>query len=72
MMSSFQVRIRTLSKRLLSWNELGEKLRATIILGKFVNKLKLKHNQALIGLWFSENVFHWSIFKACPHDTFFS
>ena len=50
---------------LLSLNELGEKLRATIILGKFVNK------PTLIGLYFSENVFHWSRFKDL-YDVFFS
>ena len=41
MASSFQVRIRILSREvgpLLSLNELGEKAQATIILGKFVNK----------------------------------
>ena len=57
---SFQVRIRILSRKvgyLLSLNELGEKLQATLIVGKFV-----------IGLWFSENVFHWSRFKARSHD----
>ena len=42
MASSFQVRIRILSREvtipLLSLNELREKLQAAIILGKFVNK----------------------------------
>ena len=53
---------------LLSLNELGEKSHPTIILGKFVNK----PYQTLIGLWFSENVFHWSKFKPRSHDIFFS
>ena len=52
----------------LSFNELGEKSRETIILGKFTSK----PNQTLIGLYFSENVFHWSKFKARSHDVFFS
>ena len=42
MTSSFQVRIRILSREvglaLLNSNELGEKSRATLILGIFVNK----------------------------------
>ena len=42
MAGSFQVRIRILSREvglpLINLNELGEKLQATIILGKFVNK----------------------------------
>ena len=50
MTSSFQVRILTLLREvgipLFSLNELGEKLRATTIIGKFVNK----HYQTLIGL----------------------
>ena len=43
MTSSFQVRIRIISRGripFLSLNEFGEKSRATIILGKFVNKPK--------------------------------
>ena len=31
-----------------------------------------KQNQTLIGLYFLENVFHRSKFKACSHDGFFS
>ena len=44
---------------LLSLNELGEKSRATIILGKFVNNPKSNSH----WLIFSENVFDWSEFK---------
>ena len=50
-------------------NELGEKSsRATITLGKFVSKPKSNS----LGLYFLENVFHWSKFKARSHDVFFS
>ena len=40
MASSFKVRMRILSKPFLSLNELGEKLQATVIFVKFVNKPK--------------------------------
>ena len=53
---------------LLSLNKLGEKSRATIILGKYVNNPKSNSH----WLIFLENVFHWSKFKARSRDKLFS
>ena len=52
----------------MSLNELGEKSRATIILGKFENNPKSNSN----WLIFFENVLYWSKFKARSHDVLFS
>ena len=45
---------------LFSLTEIDEKMRATIILRNFVNK----PYEALTGLQFSKNLFHWSKLKA--------
>ena len=49
----------------LSLNELGEKLQATIIIGKFVNKSQSNSYWLIVfGKCFS----FWSKFKAYSHD----
>ena len=65
MMSSLQIRILILS--LLGLNELGEKSQAKIILGI----LCTSPNLTLIGLYFLENVFRKSNFRASLRDIFF-
>ena len=47
---------------------MGKKSRVTIIFDSFI----FKNNQTLISSYFSENVYHWSNFKARSREIFFS
>ena len=60
----FIKRKKNTGKTLLSLNELGEKLRATIIFGNFESKTQSNS----YSLFTFGNVFHWSKFQALSCD----